>query len=201
VVAVIRRVIKLRLDVAGRGLLDRGEAQVEWLFERLEQEEAAERERLESLQAQVESLRAQVKGAEERLARLTITRETALALQPTNQTRLGDGGGRGDDQAPDPPKTNGNSPAPTATAEKRRPLSGTNQQVVVLLAEAGRPMRAKEISLAVGDSDQHGRVEGMRTRLKRLVSGGWLAEQNPGQFSIASGVNGHAVEGAADTGN
>jgi hypothetical protein len=174
---------------------------VEWLFERLQQEEAAERERLESLQAQVESLRAQMKGAEERLAQLTITRETALALQPDRQTRLGDGGARGSDQAPAPPATNGNSPAPTVTPAKRRPLSGTNQQVVVLLAEAGRPMRAKEVALAVGDSDQHGRVEGMRTRLKRLVSGGWLTEQSPGQFSIASGVNGCAVEGAADTGN
>ncbi|POM27308.1 hypothetical protein BTM25_17210 [Actinomadura rubteroloni] len=170
---------------------------MEWLFERLEQEEAAEQGRLESLKAQVESLQSQVKEAEDRLARLAITRHTALALRPEDPAR------QSRDERPGSIWTsgtlgNGGESAPNTKREDRRPLSGTNQRVVVLLAEVGRPMRAKEIALAVGDSDEHKRVEGMRTRLKRLVANGWLNEQNPGQFSIAAGVNSHVVGGVAE---
>ncbi|SCD49482.1 hypothetical protein GA0115257_108838 [Streptomyces sp. LcepLS] len=34
------------------------------------------------------------------------------------------------------------------------------------------------------------RVEAPRSKAKRLVARGWLAEQQPGQFTLAAGVSG-----------
>jgi len=34
------------------------------------------------------------------------------------------------------------------------------------------------------------RVEGLRSKAKRLVARGWLAEPSPGQFTLAKGVTG-----------
>ncbi|MGV9387328.1 hypothetical protein ACWDRB_66980 [Nonomuraea sp. NPDC003707] len=76
-------------------------------------------------------------------------------------------------------------------------LTGVNRQVVIMLASAGRPMRAREVALALGEPDVHKRVEVVRTRLKRLIGKGWLAEHQRGQFSIAEGLNGATLNGAA----
>ncbi|MEV4179215.1 hypothetical protein [Nonomuraea sp. NPDC049709] len=40
-------------------------------------------------------------------------------------------------------------------------------------------------------------MEVVRTRLKRLIDKGWLAEHQRGQFSIAEGLNGATLNGAA----
>lgn len=58
-------------------------------------------------------------------------------------------------------------------------------------------MRAKEVAMALGEPDIHKRVEAVRTRLKRLIDKGWLAEHQRGQFSIVEGLNGAALNGAA----
>ncbi|MGR6914410.1 hypothetical protein ACU635_09185 [[Actinomadura] parvosata] len=76
-------------------------------------------------------------------------------------------------------------------------LTGVNRQVVIMLASAGRPMRAREVAVALGEPDVHKRVEVVRTRLKRLIGKGWLAEHQRGQFSIAEGLNGATQNGAA----
>ncbi|WP_281200148.1 hypothetical protein [Nonomuraea candida] len=38
---------------------------------------------------------------------------------------------------------------------------------------ADEPMRAREIAQAIGKPDTHSQAEGMRSRLQRLVAGGW----------------------------
>ncbi|MFI6500328.1 hypothetical protein [Nonomuraea typhae] len=76
-------------------------------------------------------------------------------------------------------------------------LTGVNRQVVIMLASAGRAMRAREVALALGEPDVHKRVEVVRTRLKRLIDKGWLVEHQRGQFSIAEGLNGATLNGGA----
>ncbi|MER7960380.1 hypothetical protein [Streptomyces sp. NPDC096030] len=55
--------------------------------------------------------------------------------------------------------------------------------VEVVIDAGGRPLRAKEISVALGMGDQPRHVESMRSKLKRLVERGWLIETGPGQFT------------------
>lgn len=162
------------------------------LFERLDGEAASVRQR-------IEDLRGQLTAAEERLVRLTITRETLATLpeEPDPAPVFGVGpmapavtgpGPSALQAGPSPPAV----PAPPRVLEPRE-LNPVNEQVVVMMVSAGRPMRAKEVAAAMGEPDEHRRVERVRTRLKRLVEAGWLAEIDKGVFSIASGINGHAA--------
>ncbi len=53
-------------------------------------------------------------------------------------------------------------------------------------------MRAREIAQAIGKPDARSQVEGMRSRLQRLVSDGWLRREADGLYAVASNINGHA---------
>ncbi|WP_285706040.1 hypothetical protein [Microtetraspora sp. NBRC 16547] len=48
------------------------------------------------------------------------------------------------------------------------------QDVLEVLADAGRAMRAGQILAAVGAPAGAAKVEGLRSKLKRLVERGWL---------------------------
>jgi len=50
--------------------------------------------------------------------------------------------------------------------------------------DAGRPLRAGQIAAAAGLSTDKAKVEGLRSKLKRLVERGWLAEAGPGLFTL-----------------
>ena len=178
------------------------------LFERLDEEEAIVR-------GELDVLREKVQAGEERLARLTITRETALQLL-------------GDPAAPerDEPPTAVLAPGPEAGASRARsdsletnpaalehawPGSGETapplpapvaagrvvpqrvewteglERITVLLATAGRVMRTREVAAAIGeDVTLPARIETTRGRLKRLVKDGTAVELEPGCFRIAS---------------
>ena len=56
------------------------------------------------------------------------------------------------------------------------------RDVLEVLADAGKPLRTKQIAAALGLGDQHRSVEGLRLKLKRLVRRGWLAEPAAGLF-------------------
>ncbi|GAA2281688.1 hypothetical protein GCM10010145_62300 [Streptomyces ruber] len=54
-----------------------------------------------------------------------------------------------------------------------------------MLADAGGPLRAKQIAVRIGlDSDNLSKVAGVRSKLKRLVRRGWLTEDTPGVFAL-----------------
>ncbi len=50
--------------------------------------------------------------------------------------------------------------------------------------DAGRPLRAGQIAAAAGLSTGKAKVEGLRSKLKRLAERGWLAEAGPGLFGL-----------------
>ena len=170
------------------------------LFERLDGEESLIRQR-------VEDLRSQLAAAEERLTHLTIAREILATLpeEPGPAPAGGDGPVAVTvDAVVGVPSTGPSPPAVSAPAGARasgpRELNPANEQVMVMMVSAGRPMRAREVTLALGQPQGHRQVETMRTRLKRLVNAGWLAEIDRGVFAIASGINGHPARlGAAPT--
>lgn len=51
--------------------------------------------------------------------------------------------------------------------------------------DAGRPLRAAQIAAAAGLPTGKAKVETLRSKLKRLVERGWLAEEaGPGLFAL-----------------
>jgi hypothetical protein len=62
------------------------------------------------------------------------------------------------------------------------------RDVLEVLADAGRPLRARQIAAALGLGEQPRSVEGLRLKLKRLVRRGWLAEPEAGLFVRGGGV-------------
>lgn len=121
---------------------------------------AREREvaaRAEQVRTEIGHLTAQLQEAEQELEHLRITRATVLAL--TAQDR---------EPAPEPRPGVPDSPA--------------YQQILAAFAEADGPLRARDVceSLDLGLEPKH--IEGMRSKLKRLVGRGILAETGPGLF-------------------
>ncbi|MET8057513.1 hypothetical protein [Streptomyces microflavus] len=162
------------------------------LFQRLDQEEAVVR-------GELAGLRERVVVAEERLAHLTITRETLLSLggeDCVNQDDVTQQAAEGD---PTEPVPNGPAPDPEP-ADTEVPTSGpasagplewevAQERMLVLLAGAGRAMKVQDITAAIGEdvsaTSKGRRVETTRSRLKRLVREGRVTEGPTAWFTIS----------------
>ncbi|MFD7030625.1 hypothetical protein ACFWAR_21580 [Streptomyces sp. NPDC059917] len=164
------------------------------LFERLDTEEAIVR-------GELSTLREKIATAEERLAHLTITRETLLSLtghagQADDSAELqsqgqgpGDGGDLVDGAAPGAAPGNAASPRDPSVASGPLELSVARERMLVLLAGAGRAMKAQDIAAAIGedisDTSNGRRTETTRSRLKALIREGRVVEDPTGWFAIA----------------
>ena len=67
------------------------------------------------------------------------------------------------------------------------------RDVLEVLADAGKPLRTRQIAAALGLGEQRGSVEGLRLKLKRLVQRGWLAEPEVGLFVRRAGRGAESV--------
>lgn len=69
-------------------------------------------------------------------------------------------------------------------------LSVDYQRILTALADRARlrqaPLTCQEMAAVFGMDV----VEALRSKAKRLVARGWLAEQQPGRFTLAAGVSG-----------
>jgi hypothetical protein len=64
-------------------------------------------------------------------------------------------------------------------------LPEAHRDLLEVVEDAGRPLRAMQIAAAAGLSTDRPRVEGLRSKLKRLVERGWLVEEaGPGLFGL-----------------
>jgi hypothetical protein len=169
------------------------------LFERLDEEEAVVR-------GELDALRVRMAAAEERLARLTITRETARALladapaedpAPSGQQDAG--------QQPtvalvpplafsapqtQPPVQQVQEPRAARTPSVGIELEAAIEKMLVLLASAGREMKVRDIAVAIGENPTDRRIETTRSRLKSLAKQGKVREGHPGWFRIAPAAAG-----------
>ncbi|MGW2254762.1 sensor histidine kinase [Kitasatospora sp. NPDC001660] len=59
------------------------------------------------------------------------------------------------------------------------------RDIVEVVADAPGPVRAKQIVPRIGLPAETGKIEGTRSKLKRLVERGWLDEDAPGLFTPA----------------
>jgi hypothetical protein len=150
-----------------------------WIVE-LQRREAAAGERVDGLRRQIAELTERLAAEENLLSRLEITRETMSDL-------LAESGEAGGEEA----TAAGGSPIGVVTVPAWRPgldvavLPVAYRDVLEVLADAGRPLRAGQIADAVGLGGGAAKVEGLRSKLKRLAGRGWLSEQVPGLFAAA----------------
>ncbi|MGW0702302.1 hypothetical protein ACWD0A_23895 [Streptomyces sp. NPDC002867] len=126
------------------------------LLDKIDTRQQLVRETAERLREQITLLTEQLGAAEHTLKRLEITRETILELTA-------------EDGFPPP-----------------EPLPPGYHEILAAFERADGTLRAKEVcqALATGTEPRH--VEGVRAKLKRLVSRGILAESEPGLFALPS---------------
>ncbi|MEV7025512.1 hypothetical protein [Kitasatospora sp. NPDC093558] len=155
----------------------------------LEERERAARQRVEALQAEL-------RAAEAAWERLVIARETVAEVLA---------GPCGGDEAP-PDVVTGERPAQLAAAvpgsvvphwrEGLAPtvLAPDYQRIMDVLAggsTAGwETMDCRELAVALGLEPVPAKVEGVRSKAKRLAARGWLVEASPGLFSVPAGRGG-----------
>jgi hypothetical protein len=162
------------------------------LIDELRRREAAARAEAEGLRGQIAQLAERLAGVEERLSRLVITRETVEEVL--------NGSGAGASSAtvmPDgaAPSQSGHLPAvgvlavpPWRAGLEASALPEAYRDLLEVAEDAGRPLRAGQIAAAAGLSTDKAKVEGLRSKLKRLVERGWLAEDaGPGLFGLPAG--------------
>ncbi|MGW5464869.1 hypothetical protein [Streptomyces sp. NPDC003996] len=166
------------------------------LFEELEAREAVARVRVEELEAEVAALAGKLELARESLERLRITRETVaevLAGMAPEESAA----------APDAGQPAASAPAASAYAGAERQVIGVltvpnwqpgmgaevlprvYRDIVEVVADAPGPVRAKQVVPRIGLPAETGKIEGTRSKLKRLVERGWLDEDTPGMFTPA----------------
>lgn len=159
-------------------------------------------QREDEARQEIRDLHAATIAAEERLARLVVTRETLSTLLPSDSETP-----QAPPASPDPETQRSSSNGaqannghrrddvgPPRARVKRPRIGAVSTQILVLLASAGRPMSAKEVALALGyASPTRGQVEGTRSKLLALVDKGKVNRPTKGLFEIApSSMNGAA---------
>ncbi|MEU6367428.1 hypothetical protein ABZ876_17245 [Streptomyces sp. NPDC046931] len=157
----------------------------------LEQHELAARRRVDGLREEADRIQAELAAAEEEWQEWTIARRRVGVLL----------------SAPADAGTAGEAPAPVTVAVKQKSqvpvwreglawsaLPVDYQRIFTTLADRSRlgqgPMTCQEMAASFGMEVVPARVEALRAKAKRLVARGWLAEQQPGRFTLAAGVAG-----------
>ena len=162
------------------------------LLEALEARAQAARARVEALRAEMDRLAERLAAEQELLGRLEITRQTVIEVLAGDALPGEDAVGIHPD--PDPnavagaaePRVGMQVPVFGQDGDGRR-LPVAYRDVVEVLADAGVPLRARQVCQAVGVGAEPRHREGMRIKLKRLVERGWLVEAEPGLFACAGG--------------
>lgn len=70
-------------------------------------------------------------------------------------------------------------------------LAPDYQRIMEILAGRGRSgggaMDCRQLAAGLGLESVPAKVEGVRSKAKRLAARGWLAEESPGMFSVVAG--------------
>ncbi|MCX4539138.1 hypothetical protein [Streptomyces sp. NBC_01565] len=148
----------------------------------LEERERAARQRVEVLQAELQE-------AEAAWERFVIARQTVaevLAEPPVGEeaSLAGVAGER-------PARVAGAVPGSVVPAWREGlaldSLAPDYQRLVEVLAGSGEEMDCRQLAAALGLEVVAAKVEGVRSKVKRLAARGWMAEERPGMFSVLAG--------------
>lgn len=165
------------------------------LVDELRRREAAARAEAEELRGRIAQLAEHLAGVEERLSRLVIARETVgevLSEAGADTSPVAGPEVTGPPGPGLPPVTGAATVPPWRAGLEVSVLPQAYRDLLEVAGDAGRPLRAAQIAAAAGLSTDKAKVETLRSKLKRLVERGWLAEEaGPGLFALpACGRNG-----------
>ncbi|MFF2820468.1 hypothetical protein ACFVT9_33705 [Kitasatospora cineracea] len=130
------------------------------LLDKLAARHAAAEAEITDLREQIGKLSVTLAAAERERDRWACTRETVLALAA-----------EGD-------------PEPDTLA--RLPVAPAYPQIIAVFTEGAGRLRAKEVCQALGTGTDPRHTEGMRSKLKKLVARGILAEPEAGLFALVT---------------
>ncbi|MFE9574714.1 hypothetical protein ACFYMW_40505 [Streptomyces sp. NPDC006692] len=166
----------------------------------LEQHELAARRRVDGLREEADRIQAELAVAEQEWQEWAIARRrVGTVLAPD------DGNIAGQETAPGPRDADPPSGARQAAKPKSQVpmwreglawavLSVDYQRILTALADRHRlhqgPLTCQELAVMFGMDVVPARVEALRSKAKRLVARGWLAERQPGRFTLAQGPAG-----------
>ncbi|MFJ9522675.1 hypothetical protein ACIRPK_31070 [Kitasatospora sp. NPDC101801] len=147
----------------------------------LEERERAARQR-------VEVLRAELQEAEAVWERFVIARQTVaevLAEPAAGEAPLAGVAGER------PARVAGVVPGSVVPTWREGLVLGSlapdYQRLVEVLAGSGQEMDCRQLAAALGLEVVAAKVEGVRSKVKRLAARGWLTEGRPGMFSVLAG--------------
>ena len=118
---------------------------------------------MEQTQAEIDILTARLGEFSEQVEHLRISRKTLISLAE-------------EDPAPAGP-TGPAVPPPTV------PDHPAYQQILAIFGEAGGPLRARDLAVAMDLPLTQNDIQNLRAKLKRLTSRGILLETEPGLFT------------------
>lgn len=160
----------------------------------LEAREASARERVEALREEAARAAAALDAGEIELDRRVIAREELVdagAVSAAGTTAAAEAAG-GAGMMPTPVPEPASASVPVAVVPPWREglqvsvLSPDNQQILNVLQDRPglEPLRAKDIAAVMGiDTAVAAKVEGVRSKAKRLAERGWLLQEASGAFS------------------
>lgn len=163
----------------------------------LEQHELAARRRVEGLREEADRIQAELAAAEEEW------QEWAIARRRVGTVLAPDGGSIAVEEVV-PGTVAGATSRQAARARSQVPvwreglawsvLSVDYQRILGALADRDRlhqgPLTCQELAVLFGLDAVPAKVEALRSKAKRLVARGWLAEGQPGRFTLAADVAG-----------
>lgn len=168
----------------------------------LEQRELGARRRVDELREEADRIQAELAVAEREWKEWAITRSrVGEVLAPADES--GQDSARADGSAPAAEGQAGTPQAPEAAKVKSQvpvwreglawsALSVDYQRIVQVGADRARlgqgPVTCQEMAAAFGMDVVPARVEALRSKAKRLVARGWLAEPAAGRFTPARAV-------------
>jgi hypothetical protein len=132
------------------------------LLDRIDAREQALAREAEEAQARIDELTARLRDLQQEISDLQVTRKTLLSLADADDGQ---------------PAAEPAEPAPAL------PDHPAYQQILDAFADLRRPLRARDLCLALDLPIAAKNTEGIRSKLKRLVSRGILTETEPGLFT------------------
>ncbi|WP_327138435.1 hypothetical protein OG585_51680 (plasmid) [Streptomyces sp. NBC_01340] len=166
----------------------------------LEQRELGARRRVDELREEADRIQAELAVAELEWQEWVIARRRVDTVLAPDGGSTADTEVTGDPQDPDAPSAPRSAVKPKSQVPVWREgqdwsvLSVDYQRILQTLADRLRlhqgPLTCQEMAAGFGMDVVPARVEALRSKAKRLVSRGWLAEPAPGRFTLAQGVAG-----------
>ena len=171
----------------------------------LEQRELGARRRVDELREEADRIQAELAVAEREWKLWAIARSrVGEVLAPADETmqdhapadraaQVAEGRTGKTSQGPDAAKAKAQVPVWREGLD-RSVLSVDYQRILHVLADRCRlgqgPLTCQEMAVLFGLDAVPSKVEALRSKAKRLVARGWLAERQPGRFTLAQNVTG-----------